>query len=64
MRAEVAASKLDRMVKPASRFEYNLEAADLRDLLLALVRRIKELECQPTLVGREWVHESYTCGND
>ena len=52
MRLETAAAKFDRRVCAASKTDvqivvaggYDLEAADMRDLLLEAARRLKELE--------------------
>ena len=65
MRLETAAAKFEQLVKPASRREYNLEAADTRDLLLEAARRIKELESRPIPLGAQdlWFHEIHDCGN-
>ena len=44
MRLETAAVKFDRLVKPTEKFEYDFDAADMRDLLREAATRIKVLE--------------------
>ena len=44
MRLETAAAKCDRLVKPTEKFDYDFDAADMRDLLREAATRIKQLE--------------------
>ena len=44
MRLETAAAKCDRLVKPTEKFDYDFDAADMRDLLREAATRIKWLE--------------------
>lgn len=68
MRLETAAAKLER-----SRKFGDIDAAEHVDLLKEAARRIKELESFLEKVGddaleraerRDWLHDTYTCGND
>ena len=67
MRLETAAAKFDQRVAPASRDSYDMEAADMRDLLLEATKRIKELEAAVWWYSQQTegsLHETHTCGND
>ena len=44
MRLETTAAKCDRLVKPTEKFEYDFDAADMRDLLREAATKIKQLE--------------------
>lgn len=72
MRLETAAAKFDRKVAKALPNGYDLNAADMRELLLEAARRIKELEqndylnCLEKEESAEFdaVEAAKICGND
>lgn len=65
MRLETAAAKFDRKVAKALPNGYDLNAADMRELLLEAAKEIKHLEhLLAAAKTNYWNYNKDPCGND